>query len=43
MFIDDEKLAERSRRADPYPALIIVITTLAACLLTAASALSQIA
>nr|WP_316655171.1 hypothetical protein [uncultured Gellertiella sp.] len=38
MFIDDEILAEKHRRTDPYPALIIAMTTLIACLMTVASA-----
>jgi hypothetical protein len=43
MFIDDEILAARQRRSDPLPALMIVVTTLVASILTAASALSSIA
>lgn len=40
MFIDDEILAEKQRRGNPYPAFLIAVTTLAACVVTLASALT---
>lgn len=43
MFIDDEMLAARQRRSNPIPALMIVLTTLVAGIVTLASALSTIA
>lgn len=43
MFIDDEILAAKNRRANPYPMLLIVLTTFAACIFTAASAFSAAA
>ncbi len=43
MFIDDEIQAARQRRANPLPALMIVVTTIVAGILTVASALSTIA
>ncbi|MBB4063425.1 hypothetical protein [Gellertiella hungarica] len=43
MFIDDEILAERHRRESPFPVVLIVVTTLVACLATVAGALSSVA
>ncbi len=40
MFIDDEILAEKQRRGNPYPALLIAATTLAAFVVTLASTLT---
>lgn len=43
MFIDDEILAERNRRGNPLPVLMIALTTIAACVVTVAGAISSIA
>lgn len=43
MFTDDEMLAARQRRSNPVPALMIVVTTILAGIVTLASALSTIA
>lgn len=40
MFIDDEILAEKHRQSNPYPALLIAATTLAAFVVTLASTLT---